>query len=165
MQNKRFKLCVLILFGIFIITGLKGQTIHEVLSATGDNASGSGGSVNYTIGQIAYNSNNGTSGSLMEGIQIPYEIIVVTGIEDKSMNLILSAYPNPTTTSMTLKVHNSDFRNLNYKLYNINGKLLINEPLLSTETKIQMNNVLPATYILKVSDGNREVKTFKIIKN
>jgi hypothetical protein len=33
------------------------------------------------------------------------------------------------------------------------------------QTSIVMSNLVPATYFVKVIESNREVKTFKIIKN
>ena len=33
------------------------------------------------------------------------------------------------------------------------------------QTSIVMRNLLPANYFIKVLQGNKEIKTFKIIKN
>jgi len=39
------------------------------------------------------------------------------------------------------------------------------EKIIVNQTSIVMSNLEPATYIMKVIQGNKEVKTFKIIKN
>ena len=44
------------------------------------------------------------------------------------------------------------------------GKLLQNEKITGNETSIVMNNLVPATYFVKVIQSKKEVKTFKIIK-
>jgi hypothetical protein len=45
------------------------------------------------------------------------------------------------------------------------GKLLQNEKITGNETSIVMNNLVPATYFVRITEGNKEVKAFKIIKN
>ncbi|MBN1182437.1 MAG: hypothetical protein JXB49_09135 [Bacteroidales bacterium] len=43
------------------------------------------------------------------------------------------------------------------------GKLLDNKEITTTETSFTMSQLPPATYMLKVTDGNKEVKVFKIV--
>ena len=162
MKHKRLKLSALLFLGLGL-TGLQAQTS---VNATGGNASGSGGSASYSVGQLAYTTNTGTNGSVSEGVQQPFEISIVTGIEEaKGINLSVSAYPNPTTDYLTLSIGEFDISNLSYQLYDMNGKLLQNEKITGNQTSIAMGNLVPANYFVKVIQGNKEVKTFKIIKN
>ena len=145
------------------LTGLQAQTS---VNATDGDVSGSGGSVSYSVGQVVYTTHTGTSGSVAEGVQQPYEISVVTGLEEaQSINLSVTAYPNPTTDYLTLRIDEFEISNLSFQLYDMNGKLLQNEKITGNQTSIVMSNLLPATYFVKVIQGNKEVKTFKIIKN
>ena len=158
---------------LFILLGLiiSLSTNAQVgIPAAGGNASSSGGSISYTIGQVVYTTNTGTNGSVAQGVQQPFEISVVTGIEyAQSINLNCSAYPNPTTDHLTLKVDNIEISTLKFQLFDIYGKLLENKKISSNESTIPMNNLVPGTYFLKVIQmnytSNQEVKTFKIIKN
>jgi len=162
MQHKKLLLSVVLLIGL----GLSGLQAQEAIPASGGNASGSGGTTSYTVGQVVYTTNTGTNGSVAQGVQQPYEISVVSGIEQaKDINLICSAYPNPTTDFLTLNVENYDNENLSYQLFDISGKLLENKKLTSNETTISMTNIVSAIYFLKVMENQIEVKTFKIIKN
>ena len=162
MRHKRLKLSAVLLLGLGL-TGLQAQTS---VNATGGDASGSGGSVSYSVGQVVYTTHAGTSGSVAEGVQQPYEISVVTGLEEaQSINLSVSAYPNPTTDYLTLSIGEFDISNLSYQLYDMNGKLLQNAKITGNQTSIVMSNLVPANYFVKVIQGNKEVKTFKIIKN
>ena len=162
MRHKKLKLSAVLLLGL----GLTGLQAQESVNATGGNASGSGGTVAYSVGQVVYTTNTGTNGSVAQGVQQPFEISVVTGIEEaKGINLAVSAYPNPTTDFLNLKVENYDNTNLSYQLFDISGKLLQNEKITGNQTSIVMSNLVPATYFVKVTEGNKEVKTFKIIKN
>ncbi len=162
MQNKKVKLSVVLL----LITGLTGLKAQEVILSTGGNALGSGGSASYSVGQIVYTTNTGTNGSVAQGVQQPYEISVVTGIEEaKGITLQCSAYPNPTNNDLTLKVENIELSTFNFQLFDINAKLIEAKKIESSETSIVMVNLVPATYFLKIIKNNKEVKTFKIIKN
>jgi hypothetical protein len=148
------------------ILSLSTVTAQESVNATGGDASGSGGSVSYSVGQIAHQTHTGTNGSVVEGVQHPYEISVVTIIEKaKGINLSVTAYPNPTSDYLTLRVNEFDISNLSYQLYDINGKLLKAKKISGNQKNIVMSNLVPATYFVKVIKGNKEVKSFKIIKN
>jgi len=46
----------------------------------------------------------------------------------------------------------------------MNGMLFQNNPVQGSETSIQLENVIPGTYILKIVKNKKEIKTFKIIK-
>lgn len=161
MKLKRLKFSVTLLLGI-VLTGLQAQ---ESINASGGNVSGSGGSVNYSVGQVVYTTNTGTNGSVAQGVQQAFEISVVSEIKEaKDINLLVSAYPNPTTDYLTLSISEFDISNLSYQLYDMQGKLLQNEKITGNQTNIDMRNLVSATYILQVVQSNKEVKTFKINK-
>jgi len=69
------------------------------------------------------------------------------------------------SSEWNLKIENYDNTNLSYQLFDISGKLLETKKLESNETSIVMNNLVKTTYFLRVIENNKEVKTFKIIKN
>lgn len=160
MRNKRLKLSAILLLGLGL-TGLQAQTS---VNAVGGDASGSGGSVSYSVGQVVYTISTGTTGSVVHGVQQPYEISVETGIENTDIDLSVIAYPNPTNNYLQLRVEYECFKDLSYLLYDINGKLLQAKELLSTETQIDISSYASATYFVKVTQGNEVLKTFKIIK-
>jgi len=149
---------------------LSTATAQESHNATGGNASGSGGSAGYSIGQVVYTTNTGTNGSVAQGVQQPYEISVVTGIEEAiGINLSVSAYPNPTTDYLTLEIEGDVQTQYIASLYDMNGKLLQSTKITGNQTSIDMSNLVPATYFVKVvvqTQGlaSQEVKTFKVIK-
>jgi len=165
MKNKRLKLSVLLLLGL----GLNGLQAQEVIPATGGNASGSGGSVSYSIGQVVYNTYTGASGTASQGVQQPFEILVVTGIEQANgITLQCSAFPNPTTDFLFLKIDSStplNIQSMSYQLCDIQGKLLESKNLKGPDATISMEKLTPAVYFLSVTEEKKVVKTFKIIKN
>ncbi len=140
------------------------QAQHTVASSGGD-ASGTSGSVSYTIGQIVYTTSTGSDGSVAQGVQLPYEIWLITGLEDPhEITLECIVYPNPTTSNIVLKVKNFNTENLSYHLLDINGKFLESKKVIDFETTINMVHLNPATYFLKITEGSNEIKTFKITK-
>ena len=163
MKHKKFKLLIAFLFSVSI-TVLQAQ---EANLASGNNISGSGGSVSYAVGQVFYTSNSGSTGSVANGVQQPFEISVVTQIvKAKNITLECSVYPNPTTDFVMLKVDASTtLGNLNYQIYDIIGKLLQSQKIETNESQISMKNYVSGNYFLKITDENSEIKNFKITKN
>jgi len=159
-HNSKFK-CIILLCSL-CIASLQAQ---ETIPATGGNATGSGGSVSYTIGQITYQTISGSNGTVAQGVQQPYEISVVTAVENtEGITLEYKVYPNPTRGLITLTIKPYNNENLNYRLYDLNGILLQDKKVESEENEISMQNLLSAIYFLKVIKDNKEVKVFKIIK-
>ncbi len=153
---------------LLIAIGLTETKAQQSINATGKNATGSGGSVSYSVGQVTYQTNTGANGSVAQGVQQPYEISVIGIDEAKDINLSVSAYPNPTTDYLELKVDASttlSIQSMSYQLFDMNGKLLKSEVISGSQTRIAMNNFVAATYFVKITKGNKEIKTFKIIKN
>jgi type IX secretion system substrate protein len=147
----------------FLLLGLGGLHAQESPTATGGEATGTGGTASYSVGQIVYTTNTGTNGSVAQGVQQPYEISTTVGINEITINLELSVYPNPTTNYLTLKV--DDNTNLSYQLYDLQGKIIEGKMLQSTSTNINLEAQPAATYFVKVIKNKQIVKTFKIIKN
>ena len=121
--------------------------------------------MSYTVGQIVYTTDTASNGSVAKGVQQPFEISVVTGIDETEINLFVSAYPNPTNDYIILKFNNFQPETFSFQLYDMNGKLIEYKRISGIETSIVMNKLANAAYFLKVISNNKEVKTFKIIKN
>jgi len=149
---------------------LSGLTIvplvaQQAVSAAGGNATGPGGTVSYTIGQVFFNTSTGTTGLAEQGVQQPYELSVVTGLEEaRDISLEIVVYPNPATDFIILMIKNYEVENLRYHFYDLNGSLLKENKIEGNETNIPLQTFLPATCFLKVTDNNKVIKTFKIIK-
>ncbi len=138
---------------------------QQALSTAGGNATGSDGTVSYTSGQTNYATLISNSGSVVEGVQHPFEIQVVTKL-DPSVNITLAgeAFPNPATDFLILKINREQFENMSYQLIDLNGKLLEQAFIGSAETTISLKHYKSAHYLLKVLDNSTEIMTFKITK-
>jgi hypothetical protein len=151
---------------VFLLLGLGGLHAQEATTASGGDALGSGGTVAYSVGQVAYTSIHGTIGSCAPGVQQTYEISVISGIEDETtINISLSVYPNPTADNLTLQVKDFNGKKLNYQLFDIEGKLWKTQPLTANQTQINMSSLLSGLYFIHVTHENQIVKSFRVIKN
>lgn len=165
-RKVKCKSIVITMMLLIFTFSLSTVSAQEGVNASGGNASGSGGSASYSVGQMVYQTHLGTNGSITAGVQQPYEISVVTSIQKaKNIHLSISAYPNPTTNYLTLEIEAFELSNLKFQLYNALGKLLQNEKIIDKKSSIVMSSLAPGTYLLKIVEGNNEVKTFKIVKN
>jgi hypothetical protein len=156
-----------------LLLGIALTTLYAQLSinTTGGTASGSGGSASYSVGQIAYETNTSAEGSVAQGVQHAYEIFEIT--EDpvpfyeirKGITLSVVVYPNPTTDYLQLTVASENMKDLSYQMYDMKGTILQNEKITGNQTRIVMSHLVPANYVVRVVQGSKEVKTFKVIKH
>jgi hypothetical protein len=138
---------------------------QESANASGGDATGSGGTAAYSIGQVVYTTNTGSSGSLAQGVQHAYQIFPVGTIET-TLNISLTAFPNPTMGNLIIHVSDLSNEKLVYQLYDLQGKQLINGQVKTTQTELNTSSLPPATYFINVlNQENKKVQTFQIIKN
>jgi len=158
MKHKKIKLSVLLL-GI----GITAQA-QQATTASGGDASGSGGTVAYSVGQVVYTTNTDASGTVSQGVQQPYEIFTV-GIKETELNILLSVFPNPTAYNLTLQISDYNNEKLSYQLFDMQGKLLNNGQVIAQQVQINTANLPPATYFINVvNQENKKIQSFKIIK-
>lgn len=143
--------------------GLNKVNAQQAPVSSGGNATGSGGTVSYSIGQIDYTTSSGSTGMAMQGVQQPYEIFTI-GISEVAIDLKLSVYPNPSMDFLTLHFENYMLENAIYQLTDMNGKLVESNKIINSQTQICLDGLTPATYFLKISTDTKELKVFKIIK-
>ena len=171
------KRILLLISLISIIASLTETKAQKTITTSGGNASGSGGSVSYSVGQTFHSIHTGETGSVAEGVQQPYEISVITGIQDATgIDLIISAFPNPATDYLILRFGNYDYQNVSYQILDVNGRLIKAGHIESSETRINMAGLPSGVYLIRVyseefrdhsdiSSPRFDIKTFRIIKN
>lgn len=133
---------------------------QQVITTAGGDGYGNG-SISYTIGQIIY----GNTTNIQQGIQRGINVITLTNHELKTIELKVIIFPNPAKNTVILSLTNYETDNVNYNLFNIQGKLIKKDKITKKYTLIYLRRLQKGTYILKVNKNNNQVKTFKIIKN
>lgn len=153
-----FGFCFLLL-NIICVKSQNGPVV------SGNDVTGSGGSVSYSLGQIDYITSTGSNGIITEGLQQPFEISIITGNEEKHINLSASVYPNPSADFMILNIEKEELKSMSYMLFDMQGKLIAQKNITNNQTNINISEFANNTYFLKIIDDTNELKTFKIIKN
>lgn len=160
MENKKTNLFATLLLSF----GLSAVCAQEAVPASGGDAVGSGGSVAFTVGQVAYTTNSGATGLVGQGVQQAYEIFVVD-TEETNLNIVCSVFPNPTTNDLILEVQSLNNQKLSYQLFDVQGKLIISNQVTNNQTKIKTKDLPSAIYFLNILQDKNQIKSFKIIKN
>lgn len=150
-------------FFLFSFLPLISFSQQGVVSAGGE-ATGTGGSAAFSVGQVDYMNYSGSGGKITEGIQQPFEILIITNIEDKRNDIGLNVFPNPVAESLNLQISDPSEGKFSFELYDDLGKLIKKEQVASSTNLISMQGLAGATYFVKVLKSDREIKTFKIIK-
>ncbi len=148
-----------------IVIGITSLQAQQTIPASGGDATGSGGSVSYSVGQVFYHTHSAAPGSVAEGVQQPFEIFIITSTDDLISDKIhLKAYPNPVISQLTLSVAEGHYTEVSYRLMDMHGQLIRSERIPDGDTGINMDFLPPGTYFLQVFEKDRMAGAFKIIK-
>jgi hypothetical protein len=151
-------LLILTFFGVSINLTAQNNTV----SAGGD-AEGSNGSISFTLGQVVYTSAEGSNGSVNQGVQQPYDIDIITGIEHEEIELTL--FPNPTLGQFNLSIADSRTSEYSIQLFDAAGRLLLNKKQLLELNSISLESYATGTYVLSVFKKDELIKSFRIVRN
>ncbi|MEX2595354.1 MAG: T9SS type A sorting domain-containing protein [Salibacteraceae bacterium] len=158
MKYKIIKLSVLL-----VSIGMTAQA-QQATTTSGGDASGSGGTVAYSVGQIVYTTYTDASGKVSQGVQQPYEIFTV-GINEPILNISLSVFPNPTADNLTLLISEYNNEKLSYQFFDMQGRMLFQDRIVGTQTQINATELPSATYFINiVNQESNTIQSFKIIK-
>lgn len=137
---------------------------QDGVNSGGGDASGAGGSVAYSLGQVFYTTESGISVSISQGVQHAFEIFTIDIVELFSASHIL-VYPNPTVNNITLEISGFTVEKYAYQLHDTRGNTLINSQLVQSIAQIYMEHLPAASYFLTIfNSDNEKVRVFKIIK-
>jgi len=161
MKIQSLQISLFTLTMMFFSDHIIGQS--ATVAAGGDGNSGSG-SISFSVGQPVYVPMTSSSGTVLQGVQVPYEFFVVGIDEFPGIQLEMSAYPNPTRSVVSLRIEEFHRGNLNYRLSNNGGQLISESSVINTITEIPMQDLAAGTYMLTVFDTASALKTFSIIK-
>ena len=136
---------------------------QEAVLTTGGDSSSSSGSLAYSVGQVVYTTNSNNDGTVSKGVQQAFEIFTLS-IDDNRLDILLSVYPNPTTSHINLRIDDQLGKDLSYQLYDLRGRLLRQGDITDNITQINMQKLQSATYLINILQNNKRVKSFKVIK-
>ncbi len=159
-----------LLLPLMFLVGLIPLSVNaqQSVNTTGGDVSNATGSVAYSIGQIAYSSYSDADGNISEGVQQPHEIYIITSIAELTdSELSLSVFPNPVEDKLRLTITGNEAYPLTghqFQLLDITGKTIKAGGINEESTLIDMGDLLPGIYFLRVNANNQNIGHFKIIK-
>jgi len=138
---------------------------QESVNSGGGDASGSNGSVAFTVGQVVYTTSISSSGAVAHGVQQPFEIFSLSSVNHVAVSGIL-VFPNPTDNFLTLIFEGTEELTSKVVLSDLQGRILQQLSITSHQTRIELADFPPAVYFLNVYSADDFLfKTFQIIKN
>lgn len=147
-----------VLFALPIVTTAQSIDRH-VAASSGNEYSTSVGSMAYTIGEPLTNTLVGGTATFTQGFH--QGTINITSVRQQLPKSELLVYPNPTVDVVRIQYNGSMAQ---WQLHTIDGKLVTQGQLAQGTNSIDMMPLAQATYLLTVTDGNRQHNTYRIQK-
>lgn len=92
------------------------------------------------------------------------EEVVIIEIENTQSQNAYSLYPNPAKEYTMLDLGERTDSNIWYQLYDINSRPAQTNSILTSPARIDLSNVVPGIYLLKVIENNKEIASIKVVK-
>lgn len=154
----------LILLGILCTGMVQAQTAERtVLSSNGGYETNGNLSMEWTMGE--FSSSTSSNGNLLitEGFQQGGDISI--GIDELTINLDITIYPNPTDDLIHISRSDKDDVNLFIQLYNSDGKLISDSQLVDRRSTIELSNYAAGKYSLSITTESGDlILTKQVIK-
>mgnify|MGYP005666070773 CR=1 FL=1 len=147
----------LVLFSLFASISVSAQ---EVVSTQGDSYSNGSGSIDFTLGEVIIATGTDGTNDLTQGFhQTNWNFL---GVEDHLPSYAADIFPNPTDD--ILNIRTSVYEGVTYTVYDLQGKLLLQNKLFSEQTSIQLGQFSAGTYSLVLNNDTQKLKTFGLVK-
>ncbi len=158
-------LFVLAFLGFYAVSnGYTQQLTPDVFAISGDFFANDSVSLSWSMGENISETFISASNYLTQGFQQP--IPDWDGIEENYNNDQFLIYPNPCINDINIYYHVQGKINLSVKLYDVIGKLIIEDKVSSANThhNIDISKFSSNCYFLSISDQNKILYSSIIIK-
>ncbi len=137
---------------------------QQATVASGGESQGTGGSVSYTIGQVAYQSLSNNSWQINEGVQQPIEIYQMSAVNE-TPSISLQIGPNPSINEVFLIGEHALLNQLSIELFDLQGKRIKAQQRVEADGKIDLSTIPAASYQLVIYQNNQAIRNYKLIKH
>jgi len=140
------------------------QTIqNSVISSAGGSASSGNVMMDYTLGEIVVETFSAGGNTLTQGFH--QTNLSLVAIENVDLFAEISIYPNPTSELVNIDIP-QNYNEIDINMYDVTGKLIKNELNANGKVTFDVSALATGTYYLQViNPKNKQLKTFKLIKN
>jgi hypothetical protein len=124
------------------------------------------GSITWTVGQMAYLESRGINGSQIQGVQQPYELQFLPGIDDPygSSPPLFILYPNPVSDECWLKITAQEPAGHHMEVHDLQGNRIRQVDIHRDETRISLGTLASGTYIVSIWKSSACLQKSKLIK-
>jgi len=148
---------------LFIVSNF--AQAQESVNSIGGVDAGTGGTVSFSVGQMVYTTDSKEGGAVVQGIQRPYRI-TTTDIKKLDNSILFKAYPNPSSDYLFLEMNAYRNEKLNYQLFDMQGKLIMTNPIEIPKTQINMRGLAVGAYVIHIyNTNNQPIQTIQVIKD
>lgn len=154
------KLCSVILL-LLASTGLAAQ---EAVLSSGSYHRGSAASLSWSLGELSVTTLRAGGVILTQGVQQARLTATPAG-EPAGVGLGITAYPNPATDYLTVSMGGGGAGSAHLALHDLHGRVILRERLAGSPHTLNLSGIPPAVYVLRVYEGGRELKTFRVVKH
>ena len=148
---------LLLIFFVFYSSSLFSQ---EVVSSQGDSYTNSGGSLDFTIGEVVTFTGSNIENILTQGFhQTNWSFV---NIENHVPSYEAIIFPNPAEDFLNIQA--SLYEDVSYILYDEMGKLILQGRLLTEKTSLEVSQLATGRYSLILNNSKENLKTFNIVK-
>lgn len=140
------------------------EPIQQLIGSSGETFKNTHYQLDWSVGEVITESFTGSQNTLTQGFhQGKYTI---TALEQaKNLQFEITAFPNPATDFVILKIESQKLDDLSYLLTDVNGKILQDRKIESNQQQINLSGIAAGAYFLNVKANKKPVKTFKIKKS
>lgn len=144
-----------------VVVSPDGLKIYIACDSEGSTSGPSGGQTATPAnpGSILEFAYTGPTQSRMSRPVTSFELNNNTNVTNKTLDV----YPNPATNFIVVYNHNNE-NGRTAMLYDINGRLVMQQPLLQTASRMNVSRLTPGTYVLRVMDASKNIlRTEKLL--
>lgn len=136
---------------------------QQVVGSSGNSIQSNECTLNWTLGEPVSFVIIGENYCLTQGFQ--QSSITITEVETPIQLVYkIKVYPNPVLSVLTIQTNEPDLSNVAFKLFDSMGRVVKEGEILSSNTQVSMERLIPALYYLKIYKRSGAIKTFKVIK-
>jgi len=162
METKTFSKFIIVSAFMASISGFTNA--QQVISSSGSTLKNSTGSLSFTVGELVIDTKNAGATTITQGFHQTKLTITAMNVL-REQNFSISAFPNPTNDFVNLKIEKGEIRDIEFTLFDLQGKVLSNQKIKNTNTEVPFSGYNSGNYLLKVNQKGKEIQTFKIIKD
>lgn len=136
---------------------------QKAISSAGANVASISGNMSFSVGQIDY-TNTGNAATISQGVLQVYNRLPITYVFNIDNSNTIQAWPNPVSTNLFIKIDGKPVADVSYQVLDLNGQLVENNRIVSSNTIINMLKYPAGIYVVNIFYSNKKTVGFKIIK-